>query len=60
MPTDPIRLLDFCRALENATDGDLAMLDREEILAVHRSLTLLKEEIEQLLVHLPLECKALN
>ncbi len=40
MTADPLRLLSFCRAIEEASDEGLLMLDRESLLAVHSVLTL--------------------
>ena len=34
MTADPLRLLSFCRAIEEASDEGLLMLDRESLLAV--------------------------
>jgi hypothetical protein len=43
MPADPLRLLSFCRAIEEASDDGLQMLDRDSLLAVHKALTAVKE-----------------
>jgi hypothetical protein len=53
MPADPSRLLRFCRAIEEASDGGLQMLDRDSLLAVHKLLTAVKEEIERTLLRFP-------
>jgi hypothetical protein len=55
MPADPMRILSFCRALEEATNAELLALDREEILAIHLTLSNLKVEIERLLERLPFQ-----
>jgi hypothetical protein len=61
MPADPLRLLSFCRAIEEASDDGLLMLDRESLLAVHKSLTTVKEEIERTLLRFPLsDIRSLN
>lgn len=58
MAADALRILSLCRAIDESSDIGLAALDREDILAVHRTLTALKGEIEQLLSRLPLETAA--
>lgn len=60
MPADALRILSFCRAIDEAPDGDLSALDREDILAVHRTLSTLKLEIERLLERLPLDARAVH
>jgi len=60
MPADPLRLLSFCRAMEESSEDGLQMLDRESLLAVHRVLTVVKEEIERTLLQSPLDVRSLN
>ena len=60
MAADPIKLLNFCRAVEESSDYGLVALDRESLLAVHKALTVLKDEIEQALLGIHLDVRALN
>ena len=55
MPADPsLRLLSFCRAIEESSDDGLLMLNRESLLAIHKALTTVKDEIERTLLRMPL------
>ena len=49
MAADPIKLLNFCRAIEESLNNGLLALDRENLLAVHKALAVLRDEIEQAL-----------
>ena len=60
MPLDPVRLLSFCQAIQECSDDGLAALDRENLLAVHKALVVLKNEIEQILGDVPLDVHTLN
>jgi hypothetical protein len=51
MPTDPLRLLSFCHALADSSHEGLLILDREDLLAVHKALAVFNDEIEQRLLH---------
>jgi hypothetical protein len=59
MPTKIKRLLSFCHAMEESSDDPLPPLDRESLLAVHKTLTALKDDVEQALLRIPLDvnCK---
>ncbi len=50
MAADLDRLLSFCRAIEESTGDGAFALDRESLLAVHKTLAVLKNEIEQALL----------
>jgi hypothetical protein len=57
MTADPIRLLNFCRAIEESSNNGLLALDRKNLLAVHKVLAVLKDEIEQALLGIPLDAQ---
>jgi hypothetical protein len=57
MAADPIKLLSFCRAIEESSYNGLLALDRESLLAVHKVLAVLKDEIEQALLGIPLDAQ---
>lgn len=46
---DPRLLIAFSKALEECADNGFSMLDREGLLAIHRALIVVKNEIEQAL-----------
>jgi hypothetical protein len=58
MAADPIRLLSFCRAIEESSNNGLLALDRENLLAVHKALTVLRREIEQALSRISLDVQS--
>lgn len=58
MAANALRILSLCLEIDGSSDTGLAALEREDILTVHRTLTALKSEIEQLLSRLPLETAA--
>jgi hypothetical protein len=60
MAADPIKLLNFCRTIEESSNNGLLALDRESLLAVHKALAVLKNEIEQALLGIPWDVHALN
>jgi hypothetical protein len=47
-------------AAEQSSNNGLVALDRESLLAVHKALAILKDEIEQALLGIPLDVRALN
>jgi hypothetical protein len=55
MTADIKRLLSFCQAIEESSDQSLPPIDRESLLAVHKALRILKDEIEDELSRLPFE-----
>lgn len=55
MAANALRILSLCLEINETSDAGLAALNREDILTVHRTLSALKSEIEQLLSRLPLE-----
>jgi hypothetical protein len=60
MAADLVKLLRFCRAVQQASDNGVLALDRGSLLAVHEALTVLKDEIEQALLRIPLDGHAMN
>ena len=51
MPTNPITLLNICRALGD-TSEDLRHLDRELLLQLRQTLQSLQRDVDQTLMHL--------
>ena len=60
MAADPLRLLSFYREIEEASHKGLMVLDREDLLALHKALVSIKFEVEQLLIQSPADEHALN
>jgi hypothetical protein len=60
MAADQIRFLSFYRTIEEWSDNGVLALDRGSLLAVHKALTVLKDEIEQALLRIPLDGHAIN
>ena len=58
MATDTIKLLNFCRAIEESLNNGLLALDRENLLAVHKALAVLRHEIEQALSGISLDAQS--
>ena len=58
MAADPIKLLNFCRAIEESSNNGLLALDRENLLAVHKALAVLRDEIEQALSGISLDAQS--
>ncbi|WP_409563204.1 hypothetical protein [Hyphomicrobium sp. MC8b] len=58
MAADALRILSLCRAIDESSDVGLLGLDPQDILVIHRTLSALKSEIEQVLERLPLEASA--
>jgi hypothetical protein len=58
MAADPIKLLNFCRAIEESLNNGLLALDRENLLAVHKALAVLRHEIEQALSAISLDAQS--
>jgi hypothetical protein len=53
-------LLSLCRAIEETSENWKLAADREGLLAIHKALMNLKEEIERALSQLPEDENALN
>jgi hypothetical protein len=49
MPDDPRLLIAFCHVIEKSAANGFEMLDRESLLAIHRALMTLKDQIEDAL-----------
>ena len=60
MSADHKPLLSFCRAIEESSDNGVLALDRESLLVAHKALSVLKAEIEQALLRIPLDGLAMN
>ena len=60
MAADRIKGLNFCRAIEEPSNNGLLALDRESLLAVHKALAVLRDEIEQALSAIPFDVHTLN
>jgi hypothetical protein len=58
MATDLIKLLSFCSAIAESPNNGLLALDRESLLVVHKALAVLKDEVEQALLRIPLDAHA--
>ena len=58
MAADPIKLLKFCRVIEESPYNGLLALDRENLLAVHKALAVLRDEIEQALSEISLDAQS--
>lgn len=55
MAADRIKSLSFCGAIEESWKNDLLALDRESLLAAHKTLAVLRDEIEQALSAIPFD-----
>ena len=56
----PAELLSLCCAIEETSENWKLAADRESLLAIHKALMNLKEEIERALSQLPEDENALN
>jgi hypothetical protein len=52
MNEDPRLLIAFCHAIEKSASNGFGLLDHESLVAIHRALMRLKEQIEDALARL--------
>jgi len=60
MAADLIKFLSICRTSEEPSNNGLLALDRESLLAVHKAVTVLKDEVEQALSRSPWDTHVMN
>jgi hypothetical protein len=60
MAADLIKFLSICRTTEVSSNNGLLALDRESLLAVHKAVTVLKDEVKQALSRSPWDTHVMN